>query len=91
MADSYYAFVTFPGMFENLWSIVADVEPADTKDQLYSPNSIILQTLSSIFSFSVSSVQSLSRVWLFATPWTAARQASLSVTNSQSLLKLMSI
>ena len=36
-------------------------------------------------------VQSLSRVWLFATPWTAARQASLSITNSQSLLKLMSI
>ena len=32
----------------------------------------------------------LSRVWLFATPWTAARQASLSITNSQSLLKLMS-
>ena len=38
-----------------------------------------------------SSVQSLSRVQLFATPWTAARQASLSITNSQSLLKLMSI
>ena len=37
-----------------------------------------------------SSVQSLSRVGLFATPWTAARQASLSITNSQSLLKLMS-
>ena len=37
------------------------------------------------------SVQSLSRVWLFATPWTAAWQASLSITNSQSLLKLMSI
>ena len=36
-------------------------------------------------------VQLLSRVWLFATPWTAARQASLSITNSQSLLKLMSI
>ena len=33
----------------------------------------------------------LSRVRLFATPWTAARQASLSITNSQSLLKLMSI
>ena len=33
----------------------------------------------------------LSRVRLFATPWTAANQASLSVTNSQSLLKLMSI
>ena len=38
-----------------------------------------------------SSVQSLSRVQLFATPWTAACQASLSITNSQSLLKLMSI
>ena len=38
-----------------------------------------------------SSVQSLSRVRLFATPWTAACQASLSITNSQSLLKLMSI
>ena len=39
----------------------------------------------------VSSVQSLSHVRLFATPWTAACQASLSITNSQSLLKLMSI
>ena len=38
-----------------------------------------------------SSVQSLSRVRLFVTPWIAARQASLSFTNSQSLLKLMSI
>ena len=38
-----------------------------------------------------SSVQSLSRVWLFATPWTTARQASLSITNSRSLLKLMPI
>ena len=39
----------------------------------------------------LSSVQSLSPVWLFATPWTAARQASLFITNTQSLLKLMSI
>ena len=38
-----------------------------------------------------SSVQSLSCVQLFATPWSAACQASLSITNSQSLLKLMSI
>ena len=38
-----------------------------------------------------SSVQSLGCVQLFATPWTAARQAFLSITNSQSLLKLMSI
>ena len=38
-----------------------------------------------------SSVQSLSRVRLFVTPWTAAQQASLSITNSWSFLKLMSI
>ena len=38
-----------------------------------------------------SSVQSLSHVWLFATVWIAARQASLSSTNSQSSLRLMSI
>ena len=39
----------------------------------------------------LSSVQSRSCVRLFVTPWTAARQASLSITNSQSLLKLMSM
>ena len=38
-----------------------------------------------------SSVQSLNRVWLFVTPWIAARQASLSITNFQSSLKLISI
>ena len=38
-----------------------------------------------------SSVQSLSRIWLFATPWIEARQASLSITNSWSSLRLMSI
>ena len=38
-----------------------------------------------------SSVQSLSRVWLFVTPWTAARQASLSITNFRSSPKPMSI
>ena len=41
--------------------------------------------------YQFSSVELLSHVRLFATPWTAARQASLSVTNSQSLLKLKSI
>ena len=41
--------------------------------------------------YKFSSVQSLSRVRLFATPWIAARQASLSISNSWSLLKLMSI
>ena len=46
-----------------------------------------IQFLSNQFS----SVQSLSHVRLFATPWITARQASLSITNSRSLLKLMSI
>ena len=42
-------------------------------------------------SMDISSIQSLSGVRLFATPWTAARQAFLSITNSQRLLKLMFI
>ena len=47
---------------------------------------------SSKFAFrQISSVQLSSPVWLFATQWTAARQASLSITNPWSLLKLMSI
>ena len=44
-----------------------------------------------LFAVLFSSVQSLSLVWLFGTPWTAALQGSLSITNSHSLLKLMSI
>ena len=43
------------------------------------------------FSCVIQLVQSLSRVLLFATPWTAALQACLSITNSQSLFQLMSI
>ena len=44
-----------------------------------------------VISVQFSSVQSLSRVWLFATPWIAAHQASLSITISQSSLRLTSI
>ena len=46
-----------------------------------------------VFCFVFFSIQfsSVTCIWLFATPWTAARQASLAITNSQSLLKLMSI
>ena len=51
----------------------------------------LLQTALLLTFLSISSVQLLSRVRLFATPWTAARQASLSITNSQNLPKLMSI
>ena len=45
---------------------------------------------STLLNYQFSSVQSLSHIRLFAIPWTATHQASLSVTNSQSLLKLMS-
>ena len=53
--------------------------------------SFAMARLWSLYLVQFSSVQSLSHVQLFATPWTAAHQASLSITNSQSLLKLMSI
>ena len=52
---------------------------------------IISQLWNNTCASKFSSVQLLGRIWLFATPWTAARQASLSITNSWSLLKLMSI
>ena len=45
----------------------------------------------SVHEYRFSSVQLLSHVWLFVTPWTAAHQASLSITNSWSLIKLVSI
>ena len=50
-----------------------------------------LYLTANIYSVQFSSVHLLSRVWLFATPWIAARQASLSITNSRSPPKPMSI
>ena len=52
---------------------------------------LLVRELRSHMLHQFSSVQSLSRVWLSVIPWTAARQASLSITNSQSLLTLRSI
>ena len=51
----------------------------------------MVQSKTSKFKSLISSVQSLTQVWLFVAPWTAAHQASLSIINPQSLLKLMSI
>ena len=59
--------------------------------RLYLIHHFVQQKLIQNYKATLSSVQLLSHVQLFATPWTAARQASLSITNSQSLLKLMSI
>ena len=55
------------------------------------PSSFTFNTLKCEFVLAFSSVQLLSHVQLFLTPWTVACQASLSITNSQSLFKLMSI
>ena len=64
----------------------------DVKDLLMCLLTICISSLGNCLSrFFFSSVQSLSRVWLFVIPWTAARQASLAITNSRSLPKLMSI
>ena len=52
---------------------------------------IVLCVAVPLYFMKIISVQSLGCVRLFVTPWTAARQASLSITNSRSLLKLMSI
>ena len=52
---------------------------------------VVLQISCVLRQLQLSSVQSLSRVQLFATPWTAARQNSLSIINSLNLLKLLSI
>ena len=52
---------------------------------------LVLQPLPQVSNCQFSLVQSLSCIGLFATPWTAAHQATLSTTNSRSLLKLMSI
>ena len=65
--------------------------PYNNMNQLSFPCWASLHPAISSLSVQFSSVHSFSRVWLFATPWTAARQASLSITNSWSLLKLMSI
>ena len=56
-----------------------------------SPHRIAQSGMCSISFVLFSSVELLGRVWLFVTPWTAARQASLSITNFGSLLKLMFI
>ena len=58
---------------------------SDVKSKCYK------MTIDIFYFYQFSSVQSLSHVWLFAIPWIAAHQASLSTTNTRSLLRLMSI
>ena len=71
---------------QEYWSGWPFLSPGDLPDPRIEPRYPTLQADSLS-----SSVQSLSHVRLFVTLWTAAHQASLSITNSRSLLKLMSI
>ena len=61
------------------------------KSGCWSKPNLVMYSLLFLFSFQFSSVQLLSRVQLFVTPWIAAHQASLSITNSRSSLRLTSI
>ena len=89
---------------QEYWSGLPFPSPGDLPNPGIEPGSPVLQldfftiwaTREAIkglylFILVLSSVQLLSCVWLFATPWTATCQASLSITNSQSLLELMSV
>ena len=89
-ASTYWPFVCF------LWKSVYLVLLPIVKPDCFSLSVVflLLSYISSLYVLDINpfnSVQSLSRVRLFGTPWTAAHQASLSITNSWSLLKLMSI
>ena len=89
-SSTYWPFVC------SLWKSVYLILLPIVKPDCFSLSVVflLLSYISSLYVLDInpfSSVQSLSRVWLFVTPWTAAHQASLSITNSWSLLKLMSI
>ena len=74
------------------WSGLWFSPPGDLSDPGFEPASPLSPApASGLFTPEPLVVQSLSCLWLFVTPWTAARQASLSITNFCSLLKLMSI
>ena len=88
---------------QEYWSGLAFPSPRDLPDPGIKPTSLMPPALAGRFfatrttwealwwGIQFSSAHSLSHVHLFATPWTAALKASLSITNSQSLLKFMSI
>ena len=85
-----HLFILFLGFSrQECWSVLPFSSPVDhiffELSFMTHPSQLILHASK------FSSVQSLSHVRIFATPWTSAQQASLSITNSRSLPKLMSI
>ena len=77
--------------FPLCWLILSAIVFPQCDSFRFISHSVSLPLLLPALALSLSSVLLLSHVWLFGTPWTAAHQASPSITNSQSLLKLMSI
>ena len=83
--------------FLNKLGIKLTYDPAVLLSVIYPEKTTILKDTCTpvltvaLFTIARTSVQSLSRLWLLATPWIAARQASLSITNSRSSLRLTSI
>ena len=82
----YFCFIDYTKAFDcvdhsKLWKILQEMEIPDYLTCL----------LRNLYAGQFSSVQLLSRVWLFATPWIAARQASVPITNSRSSLRLTSV
>ena len=86
--------ISFPALncplYTSLWILYTHLNTASWSLRVLSCPTVWLLFMEQS-SCSISSVQSLSHVWLFVTPLTVARQASLSITNSRSLLKLMSM
>ena len=80
----------FPAAWVCRYAVTQDF-PELIKSGCWAKPKLVMRSLLFLFSFQFSSVQLLSRVQLFGTPWTAAHQASPSITNSQSLLKLKSV
>ena len=72
---------------ENIVRALSDIHHSKI---LYDPPPRVMKIKAKMNKWDLSSVQSLSRVWLFATPWSAACQASRSITNSRSSPKFMS-
>ena len=90
-----WIFVRLKGAvaYENIFNVLKSIALSEHIDYLneLSVSKSVGWRLSKSMMPQLNSVQSLSRVRLFVTPWIAARQASLSITNSQSSLKLMCI
>ena len=86
-----FQFYTTSSVLEGLFGYINPIFLTENSGQTRRLQSQIALVVISAMLLQFSSVQLLSHVWLFASPWTTACQASLSITNSQSLLKLMSI